>query len=150
MRSTTRWRCQPHRRVGMLHVKNGMMWAYCSPFNTVSHVFLPCAQSNRPSDDSQEMWGVVTSHGSLTSSHQHVPFQSSGLNVGPWVAVCTRCATDYDTPWLDTSGAAAVVSVASRFYRTHGFNLDGQAGAWSDVVQATAARPSWFLPAWGN
>jgi mannan endo-1,4-beta-mannosidase len=46
---------------------------------------------------------------------------------GPWTVICDRCATDDDTPWLDTSRPAGSV-----WYRVRAYSVSGIAGPYSD------------------
>ena len=47
---------------------------------------------------------------------------------GPWTVICDRCATDNDTPWIDTSRPARSV-----WYRVRGYTVSGIAGPYSNV-----------------
>ena len=50
---------------------------------------------------------------------------------GPWSVICARCATDNDTPWVDTH-----VPVGPLWYRVTAYNLSGIAGPPSASYQA--------------
>lgn len=49
---------------------------------------------------------------------------------GPWIVICNKCATDNDTPWLDSS-----VPTGNVWYRVRGYNQTGAAGPYSPVYQ---------------
>jgi hypothetical protein len=51
----------------------------------------------------------------------------AGAN-GPWITICNRCATDDDTPWIDTSRPAQAV-----WYRVRAYTVIGIAGSFSNV-----------------
>lgn len=50
----------------------------------------------------------------------------TGGITGPWTVICNRCATDNDTPWVDSTQPAGLV-----WYRVQAFNLDGKPGPYS-------------------
>ena len=50
---------------------------------------------------------------------------------GPWSVICYRCATDNDTPWVDTQ-----VPVGPLWYRVMAYNLPGVVGPPSASYQA--------------
>ena len=50
---------------------------------------------------------------------------------GPWTIICNQCATDNDTPWVDTTLASG-----SLWYRVTAYNLSGVAGSPSSPYHA--------------
>ncbi len=50
---------------------------------------------------------------------------------GPWSVLCNRCATDNNTPWVDTQ-----IPKASLWYRVIAYNASGMAGPPSSAFQA--------------
>ncbi len=50
---------------------------------------------------------------------------------GPWAVICNQCATDNDTPWVDTQ-----VPAGPLWYRVTAYNLSGIAGPPSASYQA--------------
>ena len=46
---------------------------------------------------------------------------------GPWQAICDKCATDADTPWIDPKPNMSLSGLFSTKYRVTAYNADGQA-----------------------
>ncbi len=67
---------------------------------------------------------------------------STVSNSGPWTTVCNQCATDYTTPWTDSTQPSGTV-----WYRVVGYNLSGVAGAYSPVFQAGSGTSTGNLAA---
>jgi mannan endo-1,4-beta-mannosidase len=55
--------------------------------------------------------------------------------LGPWTIVCSQCATDNDTPWIDSTRPAGTI-----WYRVKGHNLSGSEGEYSPVYEASVPR----------
>jgi hypothetical protein len=51
---------------------------------------------------------------------------------GPWTVICNRCATDFNTPWSDTSKPTGNV-----WYRVQGYTVSGTPGSYSNVYEAS-------------
>ncbi len=54
---------------------------------------------------------------------------------GPWTIICNQCATDNNTPWVDTT-----IPSGSLWYRVTAYNLSGVAGSPSSPYQAGSAH----------
>ena len=71
------------------------------------------------------VWQGVTAAASYT-----IERSATGPN-GPWSVICNKCATDNNTPWVDTN-----VPAGPLWYRVTAYNVSGVAGQPSNVYQA--------------
>lgn len=68
--------------------------------------------------------------GTASAASYTIERSSSSPN-GPWSIICNQCATDNDTPWIDTQ-----VPVGPLWYRVIAYNLSGVASLPSEAQQA--------------
>jgi mannan endo-1,4-beta-mannosidase len=59
---------------------------------------------------------------------------TAGVN-GPWTVICNRCATDNDSPWIDTSRPWGNV-----WYRVIAFSISGDSSGYSNVYHPAPVR----------
>jgi len=60
--------------------------------------------------------------------------RSTTSATGPWITICNQCATDYNTPWIDTTQPTSAF-----WYRVKAYNRVGVPGAYSSVYGVHAA-----------
>jgi hypothetical protein len=65
--------------------------------------------------------------GTAVGATYSVERSTTGAN-GPWQLICDRCATDNDTPWIDTTQPSGPC-----WYRVRAYNTAGEAGNYSAV-----------------
>ncbi len=71
--------------------------------------------------------------GTAIAASYTIQHSTSGPN-GPWSVICNRCATDNDTPWVDTQ-----VPPGPLWYRVIAYNVSGVAGSPTNSYQAGSA-----------
>ncbi len=85
-------------------------------------------QVARPDDHNVLSW-----RGAAGAAMYSIEASTVGQN-GPWKLICSRCATDTMTPWVDI--VTPVASSEPVWYRVRPYNLSGVPGAVSPVFRA--------------
>jgi Glycosyl hydrolases family 2, TIM barrel domain len=78
--------------------------------------------------DNMLVWKGVTLAANYTIE------RSTSSENGPWTTICDKCATDMNTPWIDTTAPTGFL-----WYRVTAYNLAGVAGKPSAPYQASSA-----------
>lgn len=75
---------------------------------------------------------VLVWRGTALAASYTIERSTSGAD-GPWTVICDKCATDMNTPWVDTTTPAGAL-----WYRVIAYNLSGGAGMPSSPYQAAS------------